>query len=162
MYIISPSYVGVIQKWMFQEFICNHLESKTWKSFLLWEERWGRCLYLLSSLYHWNSAEGTAEASHCSVPFCPTGTPVPLASEMYGGSVERICPIAFKKHSEMNWAATFTDFIFYSLLYLCLLKLTCRSLYKLCQRMTPVSVIQKKSLVFLAHNASVPLWTKVE
>lgn len=56
----------------------------------------GRDLYLLSSLYHWNSAEGTAEASHCSVPFCPTGTPVPLASEMYGGSAERRRPVAFE------------------------------------------------------------------
>lgn len=53
---------------------------------------WGegdRAPYLLSSLNHWNSADGTAEASHCSVPFCPTGTPVPLASDMYGGSAER-------------------------------------------------------------------------
>lgn len=118
---------------MFQEVISNHLESKTWKSFLiLWGEGWGGYLYLLSSLYHWNSAEGTAEASHCSVPFCPTGTPVPLASEMYGGSAERICPVEFEKHSEMNWAAAFTDFIFYSLLYLCLLELTCH--YTNCAR----------------------------
>jgi len=42
--------------------------------------------YRLSSLYHWKSAEGTAEASHSRMPFCPTGTPVLLASEMYGGS----------------------------------------------------------------------------
>lgn len=46
-------------------------------------------LYLLSSLYHWNSAEGTAEASHCKVPFWPMGTPVPLASEIYGGSAQK-------------------------------------------------------------------------
>lgn len=42
--------------------------------------------YRLSSLYHWKSAEGTAEASHSRMPFCPTGTPVLFASEMYGGS----------------------------------------------------------------------------
>lgn len=54
-----------------------------------WGRERGRESYLLSSLYHWNSAEGTAEASHCRVPFCPTGTPVPLASEMYGGSTKR-------------------------------------------------------------------------
>lgn len=64
-----------------------------------WEQlRWGRCLlpllcppgsYRLSSLYHWKSAEGTAEASHSRMPFCPTGTPVLFASEMYGGSVGR-------------------------------------------------------------------------
>ena len=54
-----------------------------------WGRETGRESYLLSSLYHWNSAEGTAEASHCRVPFCPTGTPVPLASEMYGGSTKR-------------------------------------------------------------------------
>ena len=45
--------------------------------------------YRLSSLYHWKSAEGTAEASHIRMPFCPTGTPVLFASEMYGGSVGR-------------------------------------------------------------------------
>lgn len=79
----------------------DHVEPGTWQ----------RCLcgcgagrvpgspYLLSSLYHWNSAEGTAEASHCSVPLCPTGTPVPLASEMYGGSAERRCPVAFESQT---------------------------------------------------------------
>jgi hypothetical protein len=76
--------------------------------------------YLLSSLYHWNSAEGTAEASHCNVPFCPTGTPVPLASEIYGGSAER-CSKCLKLHFKMRKASSFTDFVSYSLPYFCLL-----------------------------------------
>lgn len=46
-------------------------------------------IYLLSSLYHWNSADGTAEASHWRIPFCPIGTPVLFASEMDGGSAEK-------------------------------------------------------------------------
>lgn len=44
---------------------------------------------LRSSLYHSNSALGTAEASHCRIPFCPTAMPVFLALEIKGGSVKQ-------------------------------------------------------------------------
>lgn len=73
--------------------------------------------HLLSSLYHWNSAEGTAEASHCRVPFCPTGTPVPFASEMYGGSAERRRPVASENTFSSQAAASLADCIFHSLIY---------------------------------------------
>ena len=38
--------------------------------------------YLVSSLNHWNSAMGTAEASQLKMPFWPTETPVFLALEI--------------------------------------------------------------------------------
>lgn len=49
--------------------------------------------YLVSSLNHWNSAVGTAEASQLKMPFWPTETPVFLAFEIYGGSVGRECRV---------------------------------------------------------------------
>lgn len=55
-------------------------------SFFLGEGE-GKESYLLSSLYHWNSAR--PRRLTLPVPFCPTGAPVPLASEMYGGSTKR-------------------------------------------------------------------------
>lgn len=44
---------------------------------------------LRSSLYHSKSALGTAEASHCKTPFCPSEVPVLLAFEMNGGSTSQ-------------------------------------------------------------------------
>lgn len=65
------------------------MEPGTWKSFLLLRGGRGEGVLPFVILVPLEFCRGTAEASHCNVPFCPTGTPVPLASEMYGGSTKR-------------------------------------------------------------------------
>lgn len=107
--------------------------------------------YLLSSLNHWNSAEGTAEASHCRVPFCPTGTPVPLASEMYGGSTERKWSMQLKTTLENKKAwfiHRFCSLLPVTLLVLCNIGLLCGSLQRIGMVWMP---FWRKSLSFSIH-----------
>lgn len=123
---------------------------------------WGegdRAPYLLSSLNHWNSAEGTAEASHCRVPFCPTGTPVPLASDMYGGSAERRRSMPFNStFKNENKQTKATNCLVHGLCFLisalflliCIIKL----LYGLLQTWTRTGCHSKGRHQLLARVAS--------
>lgn len=54
---------------------------------------------LRSSLYHSNSGWGTADASQCKIPACPTGVSELRTSFIYGGSVETHISLFSQTHT---------------------------------------------------------------